>query len=239
MLFQPPYDICMSELLSSITSLLGQAERRVEVAAHNIANVSTPGFRRHVYFSELIGTKERSAATVAATDFKQGELIETDSPLDLALLGEGFFVLRSDNGYRYTRAGRFERASDGRVVDGEGFTLQLDGGGDVILSEANVRVYEDGTIVDGDKPIGRLWVAAFEATESLIREGGGFIAPDDAAMARSAGLVRQGALETANVSHATEMLIIMEAVRQAEAGQRLFQIYDQALARTLTTMGQT
>jgi flagellar basal-body rod protein FlgG len=228
----------MSEFLNSISSLLLEAERRVEISAHNIANVSTPGFRRHVHFNGLLNAEGRGIAASRATDFTQGQMIETGSPLDLALVGPGFFVVRSEGGLRYTRAGNFERDSDGRVVSADGFALQLDGGGDLTLSESNVRIYDDGTIVDGERPLGRLWVAAFEEPESLTREGSVFAAPDSAAMADSDTLVRQGALESANVSNATEMIMIMEAIRQAEAGQRLFQVYDQALARTLTTIGQ-
>ena len=115
--------------------ILARAEQRAEIAAQNITNASTPGYRRRVGFAECSrsGGADRAGADSvgAATDFTAGQLVRDRQPTDLAIAGEGFFAVRGDEPIFYTRQGQFRRDAEGRLVTGAGAGLQSADGGDV------------------------------------------------------------------------------------------------------------
>lgn len=114
---------------------LNAASTELEVTANNIANVNTTGFKQsRAEFAEVFAVGVQSVSTNAsgsgvrtsriAQQFVQGNTDFTDNALDLAIGGEGFFVL-SDNGARaYTRAGAFSADENGFVVNAQGARLQ-------------------------------------------------------------------------------------------------------------------
>jgi flagellar hook protein FlgE len=114
---------------------LNAAAAELGVAANNIANANTTGFKMsRAQFAEVFAVGTQSVGSTAsgsgvrlssvAQQFTQGNIDFTDNALDLAIAGEGFFVL-SDNGARlYTRAGAFGVDNQGNVVNAEGHRLQ-------------------------------------------------------------------------------------------------------------------
>jgi flagellar hook protein FlgE len=114
---------------------LNAASADLGVAANNIANVNTNGFKMsRAQFSEVFAVGTQSVSSSAsgsgvrlssiAQQFTQGNIDFTDNALDLAIAGEGFFVL-SDNGARlYSRAGAFGVDNQGNVVNAQGHRLQ-------------------------------------------------------------------------------------------------------------------
>jgi flagellar basal-body rod protein FlgF len=96
-------------------------ERRQEVAAHNLANASTTGFKAERVFGRAIGDALPAADT--ATDFRAGTLVPTGNPLDLALEGDAFLVVETPNGERLSRGGSFRLDEQGRLADQSGNLL--------------------------------------------------------------------------------------------------------------------
>ena len=103
------------------------------VTANNVANVNTNGFKRsRTEFAEVFATGvqsvQQSGAGVKVADisqqFAQGNIDFTDSALDLAIAGEGFFVLSQNGARNYSRAGSFSLDRDGFVVNSAGARLQ-------------------------------------------------------------------------------------------------------------------
>ncbi len=103
------------------------------VTANNVANVNTTGFKRsRTEFAEVFATGvqsvQQSGAGVKVADisqqFAQGNIDFTDSALDLAIAGEGFFVLSQNGARSYTRAGAFSLDRDGFVINSAGARLQ-------------------------------------------------------------------------------------------------------------------
>jgi flagellar basal-body rod protein FlgF len=173
-------------------------------------------------------------------DLSSGKLTETGRPLDFAINGDGFFQLRAGDKIIYSRQGAFARDAEGRVVTPQGYALQQAGGGDLILDKAAVTVASDGTILDGDRPLGRVAVFQPHSTEDVASiDGSVFSMADDAAQAMDAPSLRQGALEASNVSTGDEMVGMMGALRGAEAGARLVQVYDDLMGKAINTFGQT
>ena len=115
--------------LSRLTGL----RRQMDVVAHNMANMNTPGFQREsLVFKEHLKDTSHPAAGGLSTlslaqdfatvrDLSEGPMLATDNPLDLAIRGEGYFVVRTDDGDRYTRRGTFGLDEQGRLIYGTPF----------------------------------------------------------------------------------------------------------------------
>lgn len=234
----------MTGLIESAGAILSASERRLETVAHNIANVSTLGFKRQLSFVDAIAERpdavSRSAETRTRSDLAQGRLSETGNPLDLAIAGSGFFRLRAGEATLYSRQGNFRLADDGRIVSQQGYALQAADGGDLVLDSAAVEILADGTVLDQGRPVAR--IALFAPAEGAAIEplGGAAAAIPDAMVEEVAEpQLRQGMVEVSNVSLGDEMVAMMAAVRQAESGARLVQLYDELIGRAVTTFGES
>ena len=232
----------MSGLIESATAILSASESRLEVAAHNVSNISTPGFKRQVGFSQLLAARSDSSAQQIAVrrDFAQGKLSPSTNPLDIAISGTGFFQLRSGESMVYSRQGQFSRAADGTVVSPQGYVLQQAGGGDLVLDSAQVSILEDGTVLDSGVPVAKLAVFAPADPAALTPVGeSAFAMPGGAMDIVPDAVLRQGMVENSNVAIGDEMVTMMTALRQSEGGARLVQVYDDLLGRALQTLGQS
>lgn len=236
----------MGGLLESATAMLSHAERRVEVSAQNLANLTTPGYKRRVSFSELVKAEpavqnhQNQMPTLSASfDFSSGKQVETGNPGNIAIGGDGFFVVRSGDRLSYTRQGQFERDQEGRLVTPQGLALQARGGGDVVLKSGDFQIVADGTVLQEGEPVARIAIVDFEDRRILFAgEGGTFEAAESDAIDVETPSVRQGVVEASNVSTGDEMVSIMESLRRAESAQRLVNVYDDLMGRALSVFGQ-
>lgn len=233
----------MTGLVESAGAILSASERRLETIANNVANLSTPGFKRQLSFVDVLAAPGEGAempATRVRADLGQGRLTETGNGLDLAIAGAGFFRLRAGESTLYSRQGNFRLAEDGRVVTSHGYALQTAEGADLVLDSAAVEILADGTVLDRGSPVAR--IALFAPAEGAAVEpvaGSAVAFADEAAEEVAEPQLRQGMVETSNVSLGDEMVAMMAALRQAEGGARLIQLYDELLGRAVTTFGQT
>jgi flagellar basal-body rod protein FlgF len=234
----------MGGLIEIASSILSDATRTVEFSAQNTANIATPGYKRRLDFARVMAATTESigdsTARAATTDFSPGKISETGNPFDLALTGEGFFVVRTASGaLRYTRDGQFERAGDGRITDARGAFLQADGA-DLVLRSGDAEILADGVVLEDGAPVARLDIVTIADRAAMSpTQGGGFAAPAEAAEMLASPSVRQGALEMSNVTTAAEMVSLMAALRRAESGQRLANVYDDLMGRVISTFGTT
>jgi flagellar basal-body rod protein FlgF len=229
-------------LIESATGILSGSERRLENVSNNVSNISTAGFKRQISFEEVMNGGDAASAggrLRRQADLSQGELSRTGNPLDLAISGAGFFRLRAGEEIVYSRQGQFSVAADGTVATRQGHVLQQAGGGDLVLERAAVEILEDGTVLDGARPVGRIGLYVASDPAALRPLGGSIFAGSEEAMEEApAAAVRQGMVEASNVVLGDEMVAMMTTVRQAEGGARLVQIYDDLLGRAITTFGQ-
>lgn len=232
-------------LMDSAVALISGADRQLETTAQNVSNMTSPGYRARQSFWTLVDgggdavqLPEMRPQIRLATDFGPGSTMLTGSPYDLAIGGDGFFVVKSGDETRLTRNGQFQRDDAGRLVTSDGFALQADAG-DLVLHGEGMTVMPDGTVLDGGEPVARILVR-----DVADRRG---LSPAGASAFRSSGEgldvlhpnLRQGSLETSNVSTAHEMMTMMKAMRQAETGQRIVQLYDELLGEAITGFGGT
>ncbi|KQN21433.1 hypothetical protein ASE86_14505 [Sphingomonas sp. Leaf33] len=231
--------------MESATAIMRMAERRLDVSAHNVANISTPGYKRRIGFAEAVaaGSSGRfaGAGDVALSvrhDRAQARLAETGNPFDLAISGDGYFRVRSGDAVLYTRQGQFRRDADGLLVTPQGYVLQQAGGGDLVIDGATMTVRQDGMVLEGGRPVARLAIEAGADPAAMTAVGESFYSVPEGAMGEAEGaLVRQGMLEGSNVTLGDEMTQSMIAVRQAESGARLIQLYDELMGRAVSAFG--
>ena len=124
----------------------GTLKREMDVIANNLANMNTTGFKaekmmfvEHLVKSRggdrLLPVKLSFARDVAQiTDLTEGQIKTTGNPLDVAIKNEGYFVVETPNGERYTRNGRFEIDNQGQLVNQEGFPILTQAGVPVVFA---------------------------------------------------------------------------------------------------------
>ena len=216
--------------LTSAAGALRYWERRQELVANNLANVSTDGFKGDRGFARLVGagTVGESAAVQSAVDLRAGSLRETHNPLDVALQSDGFFVVQTNAapgaaGERWTRAGSFQLDANRQLVDASGSPVLGDAGPITVPPNATVSVSADGTVrasgaKGGDRPIGQLRIERAPAGTSLAHDGATRFIPDTTrqAVAPPDRRIRQGFVEESNVTP-VGALVDMIAVQRAYA----------------------
>lgn len=205
--------------------------------------MTTPGYRAKHSFAEALNAADGNAPSptrmIARLSLSSGQLSETGNATDLAIDGAGFFEVRNGTGAFYTRNGQFTRGADGRLLNDAGMALQGVGGGDIVLPEGDFSINAAGEITAGDRVLAQIAVVTFEEAAASPAADGLISVSPASASTLDRPTVRQGFLESSNVALGDEMVALMEAVRRAETGQRLMNVYDDLLGRVITTFGQS
>lgn len=246
----------LSLVLASLQADLGRMDR----VAMNLANAQTVGYKREVAstlsFADQIAaagaTPDATAPLRLAvyTDPRPGTLRSTGQPLDVALVGDGWFEVTTQHGPAYTRQGNFHLDGSGRLVAQRGDAVMGTAGeirlvnGTPVIDAAG-RVFE-GTPAGGDPgatattPVAQLKVVQFDPGVAMQRVGDGLVQPQAEAWPAPDGSVqvRQGFLENANVSQVTEMAQLMQALRHLESMQKVAIGYDEMLATSIRRLGE-
>ena len=232
----------MGALIDIAGGILSRAERSAEIVGHNIANGTTPGFKRRIDFARLLDVGPAGNTieqTIDAVDHSAGRLVSTESMLDVALAGDGYFMLKASNETLYTCNGQFSRDADGRLMAGKHVVADANGA-EIRLGSGRIDITSDGIVLEGGAPVARLGIVDFMDRTQLRPIGdGAFAAPEELdTVAVDRPVVRQHMIEASNVSTGTEMVAMMAALRRAEAGQRIASTYDDLMGRAITAFGQ-
>jgi flagellar basal-body rod protein FlgF/flagellar basal-body rod protein FlgG len=206
----------------------------LELVANNIANVSTAGYRGQIpSFESLIAqtagpamngwerlSNEHSVLNGARLDLDEGNLERTGNPLNFAIEGPGFFSVQTKAGTLYTRNGSFHVSSTGQLVTSSGDPV-LGNSGPLTIPDGEVSVSSDGTISMNGAVAGKLRIVEFSPNADLKPAGESYYsAPTNSATPAIASSVRQGMLESSNVSAVWAMVALISAQRQAEMMER-------------------
>jgi flagellar basal-body rod protein FlgG len=172
--------------------------------------------------------------TKLTLDLSQGLLKPTGNPLDLAISGEGFFVVQTPRGERFTRKGDFSLDRNGFLVTNEGFQVLGEGGPIEIGRGREVVINERGEVTVDGEVIDTLRIVTFSKEARLIPEGNGLIRAEGGEVLPAEGFsVKQGFLEGSNVSPIEEMVRLMNLIRLFEAYQKALQTSFEDLSRKL------
>ena len=234
-------------LHTSAAGALGQSAR-VDVIAQNLANVSTPGYRRDTlsFRAALSGALPGAPAVDrVSTDREGGGFEATGRALDFAVAGPGFFTVQDPNTQTvyYTRAGNFSLDAAGRLVTADGrFQALSRDGRPIELDRSNggaVRLREDGALLQGDEEKGQLGIAELPDGAEL-RKGGNnlFVLLGAPAAAAENPRVEQGSLERSSVNPVAEMVEMIKALRALEANLEMVRFQDSILGRAVNEFGR-
>jgi flagellar basal body rod protein FlgG len=227
----------------------------LEAAANDIANAGTAGYRatQPVFRQAMvraqgsgregrIQTQSVRYARVdgAAMDMTPAEMKSTGRPLDVALRGEGYFVVKTSDGQeRYTRVGSLQLTKDGTIStpSGEAF-LGKDGRPLKIPAGGDVTVSGDGTLSRKGEAMGQLRVVRFADPGRLERDGTNRYRATQASGAPTAAEVpvESGTLEGSNVTPVRGMLQVLATTRAFEASERALAAFKDADSRAISIM---
>jgi flagellar basal-body rod protein FlgF len=200
--------------MDAAASALRYWERKQEVVANNLANVSTGAFKGQRVFARLLDGMQPAAES--STDLATGELRQTGSPLDVALEGDGFFVVSTALGERYTRGGSLRVDAEHRLVDSDARPL-LGVKGPIVVGDGPIEIDHTGEVKQGGQTIDRLRIETATGAD-LTREGSSAFVPPAArkVVAPEGRTIKQGYLEDSNVN-SMGALVDMVAVQRAYA----------------------
>lgn len=221
--------------------------RRLETVTQDLANVNTAGYKgERLVFREVLEAPpklhERIGGQVVVTeqrtDFSTGNLRSTGNPLDLALMGDGFFSVQTPVGVRYTRQGVFSLSVNNTIVTPSGETL-LGEAGPIRVDGKKVNITAAGAVLVDGEEIDRLKIVRTEDPRRLVREGSTFFRAEDANL-QAAGdtQVVQGSLEDSNVNPIEAMVSLIDIQRQFEAYERAIHTMDSVTEKVVNEAGQ-
>ena len=268
----------MKDLWVPLSGAISQ-QRKIDTLANNIANANTPGFKKdHLSFKEHLTVLEKghqdidlpikewkpedfyksydaenSYVKVAGsfTDFKQGSLVPTNNPLDLAIKGKGFFEVLSPNGIRYTRSGLFTQNKDGNLVTTSGNKLlsQLEQSPDIkkptdriiTITPGHINITPEGEIHISKKLISKISLVEFKDIHALRKEGNSlFINKDikNIIETPAESKILQGFIEQSNVNPVGEISELLKTYRHFESLQRAIKTYDSIGGRAVNEIAK-
>jgi flagellar basal-body rod protein FlgF/flagellar basal-body rod protein FlgG len=224
---------------AAMTGLVARTQA-LDTAAANLANAETPGYRaeREFFRSVLLGPDAADSQLGETINnygllggdrlsMAQGALEQTGNPLDLAIEGQGFFMVQTPNGVRYTRDGSFHRTPSGQLVTRASEPVLSATGQLILVPPGEVTVGADGTVSVAGGAVAAVGVFTFRAGTDLTPEGANrYVAAEGVTpvLAKDAS-VHQGAIEAANQDVVQGSLDLVMMQRQAEMMQRTLTIF--------------
>lgn len=240
----------MVDPISLTVASMDNDMQRMNVLANNAANALTPGFKREMLalagqYGAAGGTSGIASSLTAVplptvvTDLSPGTPRKTGNPLDVALLGEGYLEVRTDQGLAYTRLGALHLDEHGRLVTQAGYAVS-GVSGDIVLTTPTPVIERDGRIFEKGSQVGQIKIVNFDRPGQLLNIGGGLLVPQDGMTPAEVARPRmvQGQLESSNVDSAREMITLVQTFRHFEASNRILQAYDDIRDKAFRNLGQ-
>jgi flagellar basal body rod protein FlgG len=201
--------------------------------ANNLANANTTGFKEdRTFFAALEASgaeRDRLSAAVnahttlgqAVLNLTDGTVQRTDRPLDLALSGNGFLVVQTPHGPRYTRNGGLVLNSASQLAMRDGSPV-LGVNGPIKLGTGRIEISSTGEVYVDRVRVDRLKLAKFAPSVALEREGDSLLSAGRAEPDPTPATVevRQGYLEQSNVNPVVATIRMVDSLRQFEAIQK-------------------
>jgi len=229
--------------------------RRMEIIANNMANVDTVGFKRELAifqarYAEAVeqGQTQPGAGSIddtgggimvrrTMTDYSPGPMKRTESPTDVAISGEGFFMVEKDQQQYLTRAGNFRLTERGELVTQQGYAVLSDNGSPIVVDPRNgpYEITPAGAVRQGTTSQ-NLALVRPASPEGLVKVGENLFRPagDPQPVAANQRRVAGGYLELSGVRPTTELVQMIEASRAVEANLSMMRAQDQMLSGLVT-----
>ena len=225
-------------------------QKRLETIAHNVANVTTAGFRaEEVKFSTILSRVPPDPAAFATSngtyiDRTPGELVQTQDPFDVAVRGDAWLAIDINGQQVYTRDGRMHMTPTGDLQTLNGYPI-LDVGGAPITIDPNggaPEIASDGTIVQNNRQLGALGLFTIPENAKLTYAGNSGVIPNlpaEPALDFNRYGVVQGFAERSNVNPVMEMTHLIAVQRSFEALTNSITGTESAFIEGVRTLGAT
>ncbi len=218
----------------------------MQVVANNLANSSTTGYKSdRAIFAEFVAQAGQNMPELSmgglaghAFDLEQGGLRFTGGKFDLAIQGEGYFLVETPQGQMLSRAGHFQLNEQSELIDSAGNKVLNAGGGGITIPEDAriVSIAGDGTISADGLIVDQVGVVV--PNGQLMRESNTMFSTRDGFAQAEEPRVVQGALEQSNVEPVLEVARMIEVQRAYEAGQALIEREDERIEKFISTLRQ-
>ncbi len=221
----------------TVARSMDQRAKNIDIISNNLANINTTAYKREIPFAEYINEAGESQIR-KLTSQQQGELVLTSNPLDFAIHGNGFFVVKSEDGtIELTRNGRFQISDEGYLIDSEGRKVLGKNGG-IFLEDtlrqkgSQILVSTAGEIKIDEHYIDTLLIVKVDEPEQLIRRGeSNFLITDEnyTEANQDEYKISQGYLEESNSNPILEMEAMIQLNKAYERAQKIINALDQSL----------
>ena len=229
---------------------------RLQVVSNNLANANTPGFKREIAILQARHAEAIERGDVAAgqrgindigggvqmsetvTDFSSGAVRQTGKKTDLAITGDGFFLVDKDGESLLTRAGNFHFSTAGQLLTEQGYPVMSRDGGPVGIDPVLPWNFTaDGGIQQGNSTQ-QLAVVQPASLGDLVKVGKNLFSPlaEIQPVPAAARSVKSGYLEQSTVTPTTEMMGLIETSRAYEANIRMIQSQDQMIGSLVSRL---
>lgn len=229
----------MADIISIARAAMITDQQRLNTVSHNLANISTDGYKRHVFSSSLQQLKNNvtSAAHPSSVDFTQGPLKLTDHFQNIALNGKGFLVAKTSDNEYLTRRGALSVDENGYLALTTGERI-LGERGLIQLDSSPFEVHPNGDLLQSGRLVDKLKLVDVEDHLSLEYVGRGFYQATQSVEPTTELRVMQGHLEGSNVQSLSEMMELMTTVRHYEAASQVLRSYDQVLDTAINELAE-
>ena len=210
--------------------------REMQIVTNNIANAATTGFRA-VQSVDAGVSLSIGQGNIGNTSFEQGPLTQTNGTFDLAIEGDGFFLVETPAGERLTRAGAFSPSGEGDLMTYDGYRV-LDAGGTPVFVPPGetIAVASDGTLSANGAPIGQVGIVRPLDASAMVREDGVMFRADAGFEPSESARVLQGFVENSNVSAIGQLARMIEVQRAYELGQSFLESEDERVRTAMKSI---
>lgn len=226
--------------------------KKQELVANNLANASTPGYKKdRLFVQELTKAEKRLRPQKSDwqepmvdqiyTSFAPGAFDRTGNPLNLAIDGDGFFQVELADGSRaLTRNGAFSVSADGLLEIPGGATL-IGEGGAIEVGSGKVEISATGIVTSDGQNVGRITPVTVENFDTLHKVGGSlFVVPEGTELIPiETSNIQQGFLEASNVDIVKEMIEMIISFRNYEADSKAIKTQDDSLEQLFNRVGSS
>ncbi|PHR60902.1 MAG: flagellar biosynthesis protein FlgF [Robiginitomaculum sp.] len=227
--------------------------RELSITANNLANMNTAGFKVEKL---LLASKSGATSSHAdgpnkinfvqdwgvARDFSDGRIEITGRPLDVALIGKGFFAVETPDGERYTRDGRFKVDQTGTLSTSDGMMVLDDTGAPILMDAFGgaPSIDQKGIISIDGAEIGRLKVVGFAALGGLAKDGSGRYRAPEGAIPETIETpkIMQAYLERSNVVPILEINRMVEVTRSYQSVSNMLKSEEDTSRQAIQRLGR-
>lgn len=233
----------MIDALTTAQFALQNDQLQLQTITQNISNMNTTAYKSQwleqnfVLLPSMKSSDLLQLSPQVLNRTMQGVLKETGRMSDLAFSSDGYFVLQTADGIRYSRRGDFQKNGQGNLVNFAG-DLVLGQKGIIHIGDSDYRVESAGEIYIDNKLIDHLQLASFKNTEKLIAEGNGYFSAQEMPILPENIHLLQGYLEQANISSSEEMLAMLRTSRHFAASQHLLNTVNQLISTAIHQLGE-